>query len=408
MATGTLGIIMTSPGQTYTVSIFIEHFIADLNLSRSLVSTLYSIGTLVGSFSLHFWGRQIDQRGSRTMVTWIALLFGLACIYMGFVQNALMIGLGFILIRMLGQGSLGLVSQTVINQWWVRKRGLIMGISGLLVALLGMGAFPNLVYALISAFQWRAAYRILGLMLLFLMAPLGFFLFRNRPEDYDLNPDGIRASADSDVHVDESIADLEENWSLQEAFQTNAFWILLVGLAAFAMFSTGLFFHLVSLFADRGLDAAVAASVFVPVALAAAVANLASGFITDHIPLRFLLALALLLQAGSLLLIQFLHGTASAFLFGIILGATNGVARTLSSVAWPSFFGRENLGSIYGFATTAGVIGAALGPIPFGFVRDSLGSYRIALFVAAGICVLLGLLSLTVQKPIKENVGLES
>jgi cyanate permease len=174
------------------------------------------------------------------------------------------------------------------------------------------------------------------------------------------------------------------------------------------MFSTGLFFHLVSMFADRGLNAAVAASVFVPVALAAAVANLASGFITDHMPLRFLLALALFLQAGSLLLVQYLQGTVSAFLFGIVLGATNGIARTLSSVAWPSFFGRENLGSIYGFATTAGVIGAALGPIPFGFVRDSVGSYQIALFVAAGICVLLGLLGLTVQKPSKEKLELES
>ena len=408
MATGTLGIIMTSPGQTYTVSIFIEHFIADLNMSRSLVSTLYSIGTLVGSFSLPFWGRQIDRRGSRAMVTWIAVLFGLACIYMGFVQNAFMLGLGFIFIRMLGQGSLGLVSQTVINQWWVRKRGLIMGISGLLVALLGMGAFPNLVYALISAFQWRVAYAILGLVLLFLMAPLGFFLFRNHPEDYGLNPDGIGTSAGTDVRGDESNAVLEENWSLQEAIRTRAFWIILIGLSAFAMFSTGLFFHLVSMFADRGLDAAVAASVFVPVALAAAVANLATGFFTDHIPLRFLLALGLLLQASSLLLVQYLQGTVSAFLFGILLGATNGAARTLSSVVWPSFFGRENLGSIYGYATTAGVVGAALGPIPLGFVRDSVGSYQIALFVAAGICILLSLLSLTIQKPAKEKLELDS
>jgi MFS family permease len=401
MAAGTFGIIMTSPGQTYTVSIFIEHFIEDLGISRSLVSTLYSAGTLIGSFALPFWGRQIDKRGARKMVVLIAILFGLACIYMGFVQNALMLGLGFVFIRMLGQGSLGLVSQTAINQWWVRKRGMIAGISGLLMALLGIGAFPTLVYALISTFEWRLAYGVLGLALLFLMAPIGFFLFRNRPEDYQLSPDGIdTADQGKDRSALKELPE-EENWSLKEAMRTRVFWTLVIGLASFTMLTTGLFFHLVSIFGDRGLDPSAAASVFLPVALAAAVANLVGGFLTDRIPLRFLLAFGLLLQASSLLMAQTLQGTGSAVLFGIALGATNGVFQSLGTVTWPSFFGRENLGSIYGFTSAAGVLGAALGPLPFGIVRDLTGSYQPALFTFAGICVLLSLVGLTVQKPIK-------
>ncbi len=58
MLVGTLGMIMTSPGQTYAVSIFIKDFIADLGLNRSLASTLYTIGTLIGSFALPLVGRQ--------------------------------------------------------------------------------------------------------------------------------------------------------------------------------------------------------------------------------------------------------------------------------------------------------------------------------------------------------------
>lgn len=401
MAAGTFGIIMTSPGQTYTVSIFVEHFIDDLGISRSLISTLYSIGTLIGSFALPFWGRQIDKRGARKMVVLIAILFGLACIYMGFVQNALMLGVGFVFIRMLGQGSLGLVSKTAINQWWVRKRGMISGISGLLMSLLGMGAFPTLVYALISTFKWRLAYGFLGLALLFLMAPIGFFLFRNRPEDYQLSPDGIN-TLDRDKNQLAS-KDLlgEENWTLKESMQTRVFWILVIGLASFTMLSTGLFFHLVSILGDRGLDPSAAAAVFFPVALAAAATNLAGGFLADRIPLRFLLAFGLLLQAGSLLMAQTLQGTDTAFLFGIALGATSGIFQNLSTVVWPSFFGRENLGSIYGFTSATGVLGAALGPLPFGIVRDLTGSYQPALFIFAGMCVFLSLIGLTVQKPKK-------
>ena len=62
LAVGTLGVIMTSPGQTYAVSIFIEHFIEDLGLSRTMVSTLYSLGTVTGSLALPLIGRAIDRR----------------------------------------------------------------------------------------------------------------------------------------------------------------------------------------------------------------------------------------------------------------------------------------------------------------------------------------------------------
>ena len=103
LAVATIAAIMTSPGQTFAVSIFLERFISELGISRSLVSTLYTVGTLVGSFALPIVGRQFDHRGARITMTTIVLLFGLACVYMGFIQNALMLGVGFALIRMLAR-----------------------------------------------------------------------------------------------------------------------------------------------------------------------------------------------------------------------------------------------------------------------------------------------------------------
>lgn len=403
LAAGTFGIIMTSPGQTYTVSIFIEYMIDDLGISRSAISSLYSVSTLIGSFALPFWGRQIDRRGARQMIVLISILFGLACIYMGFVQNALMLGLGFVLIRMLGQGSLSMVSQTVINQWWIRKRGMVSGISGVVMALLGMGAFPTLVYALISRYEWRHAYGILGFALLLLMAPIGYLFVRNRPEDYQLSPDGAKVADPLDTSpLARSISE-EESWTLHEAMQTYTFWILILGLASFALISTGLFFHLVSIFDDHGLSPAIAASVFVPVSLAAAIANLAGGFLTDHLPSRYLLMLGLLIQAVSLIMAQFLQGAVTVILFGVLLGATNGIARVLGAVAWPSYFGRQNLGSIYGFTIAAGVVGAAIGPLPFGIARDILGSYQPALYASAVVCILLAILGFSMKKPIRHE-----
>lgn len=400
---GTIGLTMTSPGQTYAVSIFIEHFINDLNLSRSLVSTLYTVGTLTGSFALPFVGRQIDRRGPRVMVLLISIAFGLACIYMGFVQNAIMLGLGFVAIRMLGQGSLSVVSQNVINQWWVRRRGLVMGLAGLFFALLGLGLFPNLINWLIPIYSWRTTYMILGALLLLFMAPLGALFFRDQPERYGLKPDGF-----SEQDEVEKVATavpilslLEEEWTVSDVVRTGAFWNISLGTAAIAMLSTGLFFHMISIFDDNQLSASVAASVYVPIAVTTALVNLVGGFLMDRVAPRFLLATALFLQAICLWMVQFLTGVEVAFLYGMVLGATSGLSRIVSSVIWADYFGRRHLGAITGLATPIGVAGTAFGPLLFGVGRDVMGTYNTVLILSAIAPLLLGIAALFLRKPQK-------
>ncbi|PON16701.1 hypothetical protein C2W62_17015 [Candidatus Entotheonella serta] len=126
----------------------------------------------------------------RAMIVLITVLFGLACLYMGTVQNGLMLCLGFFALRALGQGSLSLVSRIVVNQWWVRCRGFAVGIVGMSYALIGRAGFPVLINTLIPLYSWRGTYSILGLLLFLVMLPLGWLLVRNRPEDYGLWPDG--------------------------------------------------------------------------------------------------------------------------------------------------------------------------------------------------------------------------
>ncbi len=392
---GTVGMVMTSPGQTYAVSIFIEYFIKELGISRSMVSTLYTVGTLVGSFAQPIIGRQIDKRGSRQMVLIISIAFGLASVFMGYVNNAIMLGLGFAAIRMFGQGGLGLVSGNVINQWWVRRRGTVMGISGVLVSLLGLGTFPSVINWLIPIFGWRTTYIILGLSLLLMMAPLGFILFRDKPEKYGQLPDGGVNSGSEDGGL--AIV-AEENWLLSQAMRTSAFWILAADLAAFAMLVTGLFFHMVDIFSSNGLAPNIAATVYLPLALTTAGVNLFSGVLISKVKVRYLLGMGLLMQAAALIMAQHLQSVQLAFVFGMVVGATMGLARTVGSVAWAMYFGRTHLGSITGVTSTIMIAGSALGPLPLGLARDLLGDYNQALTVLAMIPLILMVVTLIFAK----------
>ena len=394
LAVGALGMIMTSPGQTYTVSIFIEHFISDLGLSRSLVSALYTVGTLIGGFLLPWTGRLVDRRGVRRTMTAIAALFGIACVLMGTVRGAVMLVIGFTLIRWLGQGSLWLVSANAINRWWVQRRGMAMGLAGVLAAVVGLGGYPWAVDRLIPSLGWRWTFASLGLVTITILVPLAWWLLRDSPEELGLIPDGAMEPRDASQETE-----AEENWSVSEAVRTPAFWILSLGSSSIAMLTTGLLFHIVSIFADHTLPATAAAAAFAPIAAATAVLTLLGGVLIDRIPAKLLMAAALGLQAASLLIARSMQGAALAIAFGVVLGATQGLSRSVGGVVWAQYFGRRHLGSIAGLAQTIGVLGAALGPLPLGIARDVLGSYDAALLVCATIPALLGIAALFVRSP---------
>ncbi|MEM7029408.1 MAG: MFS transporter [Chloroflexota bacterium] len=408
LVVATFGMIMSSPGQTYAVSIFIEHFIQELGISRSLISTLYTVGTLASSFTLPWIGRQIDHRGARLMMFTTAIIFGLVCIYMGFVLNAIMLGIGFFLLRMLGQGSLSLVCSNVINQWWVQKRGPLLGISGVVSATLGLGAVPIVIHYLIPELGWRNTYMVLGLALLVVLAPISYFFIRNRPEDHGLLPDGIKAEAQSDAQDGEPKANApqpvaEENWTRSEAMRTPIFWVFLLGLSSIASLGTGLTFHIVSIFEDSGMSATLAATAFGPIAVTMAITNLASGFLVDRMRLRTLMSLGLLFQASSLWLVSYLSNTTMAILFGIIMGITFGLMRTVHVVSWAKYYGRLHLGSITGVTATVTSAASALGPMPMGLARDALGSYGPTLMVLSVIPLVLAVVCLFVDRPQKST-----
>ncbi len=390
---------MSSPGQTYSVSIFIEQFIADLGLSRSLVSGLYTVGTITGSMALPFVGRQIDKYGSRRMVVIIAALFGLACVFMGLAQGAFMLGLGFIGIRMLGQGSISLVSRNVLNQWWVRRRGTVLGIAAFLAALLGVGLFPPMINWLIPQFGWRASYMILGGMVAGIMMPVGWLFFRDKPELYGLLPDGaLSLEADSEAGQDELF---EENWTAAEAVRLPAFWLIALGLASFDMLNTGIIFHMVSIFADSGLNNDIAAAVFVPISAVTAISGLVGGVALDRIEAKYMLSFGLICQVTTLLLATAITSTTVAVLYGALMGITNGLARALSNVVWANYFGRQNLGAISGITSTIGSASSGLGPLWFGVGRDLIGNYVPALRLSAFIPFVLAISALFIRRPRK-------
>lgn len=382
-----LGIFFSGPGQTYSVSMFIDSYILEFGWSRSYVSSLYSMGTLAAGMILPLVGRLVDRFGSRIMVTALAAVFGLVCLYMSTVGSPLMLLIGFLLVRLLGQGSMTLTSSTLVPQWFVQKRGRALSLM-VLGGTISSAAVPLINTWLIRAFDWRLGWQVWGILLWAIMVPMAWFLIRNRPEDLGLRPDNITGQAAKTPEENSPKPDItstgvsqeDDAWTVGEAMRTRSFWLLMFCTTIPAAVNTGLTFHLTSIMRSSGfsLDFAptMAALVLSTVALTQLPFNFVAGFLADKYKPHYLVAAAFAGQLLSLIFLLFLRSPSQAIAFGVLWGVLHGFYAINNGVIWPSYFGRRYLGSIRGMAMTAMVIGSAFGPLPFGIAFDLFNGYR--------------------------------
>lgn len=289
-----LSMFFSGPGQTYSISIFIDYYIEDFDLSRSLVSTLYLFATLLSGFLLFTMGRAIERFGPRRMSVVIAVMLGLACLWNSFLTGAVMMFIGFFTLRFFGQGSMMLLPNTVVPQWFVKQRGRaysIMGVGG----FLGFLCMPPINQFMINAWGWPVAWRVWSILLIGLFVPMAYFLLRNTPEEVGLLPDSPSAHAKTKaqsthtepVHSEpskpqEKSTYTEENWTFQEAIKTRAFWLFLFCAAIPAMVNTGIVFHLGSIFIESGLDKTTAALALSVMAFVSFPFSFVAGFLIER------------------------------------------------------------------------------------------------------------------------------
>lgn len=402
-----LGIFFSGPGQTYSVSVFIDPFINYLSLTRSIVSTYYSIGTLLAGIVVIFVSRQIDYFGHRKMITIIALVFGGVCLFMSFIVHPAMLFIGFFLIRLLGQSSMTIGPATLVPHWFEKKRGRalsLMSIGGVAAAVL----FPILNTLIINNWGWRAGWRFWAIAIWVVMVPLAWFLIRDNPKDIGLTTDGIfsNSAKDSEASGAKNNEGIKYYYSmnLNEAKKTPTFWLLLVCMFAPSMIYTGITFHIVSIFSNHGLSSQIAASTLSVMAIGGLPSVFLAGFILDKIKIRYILIAIHILSLGALIFLLNVYTLQRAILFGILQGVMMGFEQVMVNMVWPSYFGLRYLSSIRGVVQAVLVIGSAFGPLPFGIAYDFFGGYKEILWMMIIFSAVTVIITFFIYPPVKKKV----
>jgi MFS family permease len=365
-----LALALTGPGQTFGVSVFVDPMIEELGITRTQMSTAYLIGTLAGAVALPWIGQAIDRFGVRRVMAVVAALFGLFLMGMAFVTGFVTLSAGFIGIRMMGQGALGLVATTGVALWFSRKRGLAMGIVTAAGGF-GMTMVPLVFEFAISGWGWRTAWIAEALTVWIIVVPLAIFGIRNRPADVGQHVDGDAEAPPGDG----------DSWgvSRREALSTSFFWVVSAAVVATALLTTALVFHQIDLLGERGFTVTEAAANFIPQTLATVAVTLGVGALADRVSARLVLILSMLLLIGGLLLVTVASPGLLGIGFGALLGASGGAARVVEATELPRYFGTLHIGSIRGVVTALAVSGTALGPVLFALGHDLTGDYTAVL-----------------------------
>ena len=386
VAYAAIALAATAPGQTAAVSAFIDPMIRDLGVSRAQISTAYLLGTLTGAGAMPFVGRAIDRYGTRRSMLLIGALFGAALLSLSLVQGLTGLTVGFIGIRLLGQGALSLTATMAAARWFTRRRGSALGIVSAAGAA-GISIAPLLLERLISAHGWRTAWVVEGLLIWVIVIPLAIFAIRDDPAHLGQRPDGVPAEAHDGERE-------EHGATRREAFRTPFFWVLTAGVAVSGLLSTAVAFHQISLLGERGLSTAEAAANFMPQTVAGLAATLVTGHLVDRISARWLTAASMLMLAGALVWAVVVDPGWSAIGFGATLGASGSSIRALEAAAIPKYFGTKHLGSIRGFVASISVGSTAFGPLLFATGYEATGSYTTVLL--GSVALPLGIVAATV------------
>lgn len=361
---GALIYVLTAPGQTATVSVLIDPMVAELGVSRTLVSTAYLIGTLAGSAALPVVGRAMDRRGARPVLLVLGAVFGAVLVALSTVSGIVGLTAGFVGIRFAGQGALTLVATTLVAYHVQRRLGTAIGIVTA-VGSAGISLVPIALEALVAAQGFRTAWLVQGLAVWALILPIAWFgVPRSRRSDPDAATSAKVAPSG------------RPTGSAREAMRIPMFWVLCGGIGVLSLVGTALIFHQVDVLGERGLTAAQAAATFLPQTVAGLACTLLIGALLDRVSPRPVMIGSMLLLVVTLVAGGYIGSGWGAVLYGVALGAAGNSFRTVEAAALPRYFGTDSIGEIRGIVHTVAVAASAVGPVLLAIGYDAVGSYR--------------------------------
>jgi OFA family oxalate/formate antiporter-like MFS transporter len=387
-------------GTLYAFGVFFKPIIAEFSWSRAATSGTFSLNMIIYGLSSILMGGLSDRYGPRRIVSWGGILIGLGAFLSSRINVVWQLYLFYGLIMGMGMGASYVPLMGVISRWFLKRRGLAIGI---VMAGVGLGTLmmSPLAQFLISRFGWRNAYQIIGVLdCLIILAAAGIMV--GDPRQKGKLPYGQILSnmqAGSEDPVKKEKIDVEMSLSFQQAKKTGSFWVLLAVNFLWYLNLYMVLVHMVPYATDKGIPSVEAAGSLALLGACSIVGKITMGRVSDRIGGKATIAISFILQAlGTFLLIS-VKSLFTIYAFAALFGFAYGGVTPQQAKITGEIFGTASIGSILGVIVFSGSIGGSFGPFLGGFIFDGTGSYGLAFALAAMALIIAFGLTFILRKP---------
>lgn len=394
----------------YGISILFKHIAAELELNRAFTALAAGIGRLEGGIISPLAGWLSDKFGPR----WIAIIgvciAGTGMVFMNFITEVwhyyvawgVLIGFGLIF-------GLTVAVDKMINDWFIRRRGLAQGIKFGLMSIFNIIIVLTL-NPLINLQGWRFTCLIWGIIM-FASIPFAYMLIKpRRPEYYGLLPDGAQVSQGVEGGRGDMIergvgyaTSLEETeYTFRQAFRTGTFWLLIVGFSVHNFVAGGFNVHIFPFLTDTGITETAASGMMGMMIFFTIPSRFFGGVIADRVPknrLQFLLLTSFLLQVIGISTYLWYQNLPAIYVLLACHGLSSGAITPLLILITGRYFGRKAFGSILGTLVACLAPMGLLAPAFYGWIYDNYDSYNIAFETALALSALAMVIMFFVRAP---------
>lgn len=317
-------------------------------------------------------GSWIDRIDLRVYCVLTLAGLSIACLVTASATVPLTPFVGFLLLRLAGQGLMSHIAITSVARYFVRRRGRALSIMAMGFPL-AEAITPAAGLFLIGVGGWRSAYAVVAAILIAVAAPVLLLLIRNRSSFAKPAAD-VRPKR-GERHIRKAAVKL---------MRSRYFWMALPVLLFMPFTSTALVFHIQPIAALKDWPNALVGLAFLGFAGGHVAGLAASGELVDRLTAKWVMPF---MNAPLILGLMALAVAASPFgLFAFLAfaGVSAGLVQTTVGAMWAEVYGVERLGAIRSLAAMLMVAGTALGPAVVGGAIDRDVSVTMFGFVIAG------------------------
>ncbi|MFC1954392.1 MFS transporter [Chloroflexota bacterium] len=386
LVAASFGIQIVAWGIYNAYGIFFNPLLIEFGWSRAVISGAASMSQILIGLGAIVLGNLNDKFGPRILMTSCGILIGLGYFLMSQVNSVWQLYLFYGLIVGFGVSGTDVILLSTTARWFVKRRGMMSGVLKMGTGV-GIMTVPLIATYLISTYEWRTSYIIIGITLLILVV-LGSQLLRRNPAQMNQFPDGEESDYDTNSGLNET------GLSLREAIHTRRFWMLCPAYLTIFFSCNTIMIHIVPHTVDLGFSLSFGATVIAVIGGASIIGRFTMGVTADKIGSKRALLACFLILIVTLLWLQLAREAWMLILFVLIYGFCHGGFFALMSPTVAEFFGTRSHGLILGIVIFSGSMGGSIGPLLSGRIFDTTGSYTTAfllllLLASTGLILIL-------------------